>query len=772
MQLSSVLPPELVWGVFTRLLGVIYLIAFGSLFGQIATLVGEHGIMPVQVKLAAMRRDFPGIKRFIYFPTLLWFSNSDRALRLLVGVGFVSGLLVVWGGPAGFWGMLAGYVIYLSFDVALKLSFPWECVFFEAGVFGLFLPEVMPLPELAATSAPAPAIAWAYRLLLFRVVCGFGKFKFIGSSRLDFAYLKGFLVNQPLPTVVAWYAHRLPLWVLRIGLLSLFWVEIPGATLTLVPNVLGLVGGAGIVGLMLVINLSGNFGYFNWIVASLCVPLLDMDTPRALLSNPGPLGTTLFVAAHTLSALLYFPFNSYVSQSWHRWPLWLKFRPAWLFAPIHVLRALEPLRLVHAFGVFPPKSMAPIRCVTIVEASWDGETWHEFEYTRAPTQPLHRPRFIAPHLVRWDQLLIYETFGTTEYALAYAVANSGIPYGHAVFSDTECLLQRILEGRFYEGVVFKRGSVPRQDAPALARARVVALRPTTLDERKRTGAWWSREVIGPHYPARAKNEDFWKLWMPEPELFDIDDVHWKRRSSLGPLIRRARQGGDLSALVVDERPETRVAPTDVDRFWGEFFDAIEAEHADYERVGEIRRKLSDTYSPLELRQFERIFGRLSAALASRLEPMFYSATEPRLPIGTHYEFVLFVFDVILRGRSVAETAFRDPRSVLPLIGEHTLSRGMYLRAIFRLHRFVWDAHKIRLLDMAVVRSTERFPGSERAAVEAKLERDSKKLWGVSQLTGFFRARYTEPEYCDGTQETYPRFMIKDDGEIIETPRTP
>lgn len=772
MQLSSVLPPELVWGVFTRLLGLVYLIAFGSLFGQIRTLVGEHGIMPVELKLAAMRRDFPGVARFVYFPSVLWVASSDVALRVLVALGFAAGLLVVYGGPFAFSGLLVGYVVYLSFDIALKLSFPWECVFFEASVFGLFLPETLPLPDLAATAAPAPAIAWAYRLLLFRVVCGFGKFKFIGSSRLDFTYLKGFLVNQPLPTIVAWYAHRMPLRVLRIGLLSLFWVEIPGAMLTLVPNVLGLVGGFGIVGLMLVINLSGNFGYFNWIVAALCLPLLDMSTPRELLSNPGPLGTNLFVLAHTLAALLYFPFNSYVSQSWHRWPLWLKLRPGWLFAPIHFLRALEPLRLVHAFGVFPPKSMAPIRCVAIVEVTWDGETWHELEYTRAPTRPLHRPRFIAPHLVRWDQLLIYETFGTTEYALAYSVANSGIPYGHATFSDTECLLQRILEGRFYEGVIFKQGSFPRPEAPQQARVRVVGLRPTTLDEKRRTGAWWHRDVIGPHYPARSKNGDFWKYWMPEPELFDLDDVHWKRRSTLGPLIRRARDGGDLSALIVDEKQEARITPGDIDRFWNEFFTAVDSERADYERVYEIRQQLSQTYSQAELHRFERILGRVSAALSSRLEPMFYSNTEPRLAFQTHYEFVLFVLDLVLRGRSVAETAFREPSTARSWVAEHTLARGMYLRAIFRLHRFVWDAHKVRLLDMVVVRSTERFPGSERAGVEAKLESDAKKLWGVSQLTGFFRARYTGPEYCDGTPEAYPLFMVQEDGEIVEASKGP
>jgi hypothetical protein len=375
-------------------------------------------------------------------------------------------------------------------------------------------------------------------------------------------------------------------------------------------------------------------------------------------------------------------------------------------------------------------------------------------------------------LVRWDQLLIYETFGTTEYALAYSVANSGIPYGHATFSDTECLLQRILEGRFYEGVIFKRGSFPRPEPPQQARVRVVALSPTTLDEKKRTGAWWRRDVIGPHYPARSKNEDFWKYWMPEPELFDLDDVHWKRRSTLGPLIHRARDDGDLSALILDEQHEPRITAGDVDRFWNEFFTAIQSDRADYERVHEIRQQLLRTYSQAELHRFERILGRLTAALSSRLEPMFYSSTEPRLPLQTHYEFVLFVLDLILRGRSVAETAFREPSSARSWVAQHTLSRGMYLRAIFRLHRFVWDAHKVRLLDMVVVRSTERFPGSERARVEAKLESDAKKLWGVSQLTGFFRARYSGPEYCDGTPEAYPRFMVQKDGEIVEAPEGP
>src|SRR5581483_1042321 len=145
----------------------------------------------------------------------------------------------------------------------------------------------------------------------------------------------------------------------------------------------------------------------------------DWDTPRALdlahaFSPEGPWVTNAFVAAHTLGASMYFPFNSYVSQSWHRWTFWRRVKPQFLALPVQALRAVQPLRWLHSYGVFPPKSMPGIRGVAVIEVSWDGETWHELEYTRAMTRPENAPRFIAPHMARWDQTIIYESYGTTE----------------------------------------------------------------------------------------------------------------------------------------------------------------------------------------------------------------------------------------------------------------------------------------------------------------------------------------------------------------------
>jgi hypothetical protein len=768
--LSSPVSPELVWGAFTRLVGVVYVIAFGSMFGQIAALVGERGVIPIGVKLAAIRRDFPGVRRFLYFPTLLWLGHGDGVLRLLVTLGALAGAGVVYGGPSSFWCFALAYVLFVSLDVALRLCFPWECVLFEAGIFALFLPATSPLPELAAVHAPAPAIAWAYRLLLFRVVFGFGKFKFIGSTKNDLTYLKGFLINQPLPSPIAWYASRLPLWVLRFGMLQLFLVEIPGATLTLWPGPLGLVGGAGILGLMVVINLSGNFGYFNWIVGFLCVPLLDWDTPRALalahaFSPDGPWLTNAFVAAHTLGALMYLPFNSYVSQSWHRWTFWRRVKPGFLTLPVRALRAVQPLRWLHSYGVFPPKSMPGIRGVAVIEVSWDGETWHELEYTRAMTRPESAPRFIAPHMARWDQTIIYESYGTTEHALAFSVANSGMPYGHATFSDTECLLQRILEGERYPGVLLREGTFPRPETPKLARMRTYLLRPASLEEHAKSGAWWTREVIGPHYPARERNDHFWQLWLPDPELFDFDDVVWKERTRLGRIMDPNDRSSDVAALVVREAPD--LSPADVDRFFDELLPAVNAADAgDWSCVGQRWRALRSRFSALELRRFERVAGRVATVLDARIERLAAASNDPRL--GTHYDVACLAQHLLLQGRAVVEDALAHPEHALARAAEPTPETSLYLSAMFRLDRLVWEAHKMRFLDMILVRSSERFPDSERARAERKLEETAKKIWGVAHFSAFLRGKFKEPEYCDGTPERYPEFVEGPEGEILET----
>ena len=63
--------------IFIRSLGIIYLIAFVSLWMQIQGLIGSDGILPAHQYLEATKSQVFGWGRFWFFPTLFWTDSSD-----------------------------------------------------------------------------------------------------------------------------------------------------------------------------------------------------------------------------------------------------------------------------------------------------------------------------------------------------------------------------------------------------------------------------------------------------------------------------------------------------------------------------------------------------------------------------------------------------------------------------------------------------------------------------------------------------------------------
>jgi lipase maturation factor 1 len=82
--------------MFLRLLGLVYAIAFGSLWLQLDGLIGREGIVPVAPLLAAAQHRL-GIERWWQVPTLCWLDASDGFLYLLCGLGVGLGFLVMLG---------------------------------------------------------------------------------------------------------------------------------------------------------------------------------------------------------------------------------------------------------------------------------------------------------------------------------------------------------------------------------------------------------------------------------------------------------------------------------------------------------------------------------------------------------------------------------------------------------------------------------------------------------------------------------------------------
>jgi hypothetical protein len=770
-RVIEAVPPLVVWGLFTRALGLVYFITFVSLCIEVVPISGERGISPVRARLLKLAEHFPGVRRFVYFPTLLWLNSRDWALRGIALLGAVAAALVVYGGPWTPLALLACYVAYLSLDVAIRLIFPWDCTLFEAGFFAMFLPATLALPELGAVQTPDPALAWVYRLLVFRVLFGFGKFKFLGSSRDDAGYLRSFMLNQPLPSPVGWAMHAVPLWASKATLIFMFFVEIPLPFFVFVPGDASILAAAGITALMIGIQLCGSFGFFNWIIGALCLTLLDTTTAWQLsLGSYFGAGEPNFLRAlvlvHTFGALLAFPLNSYCSQQWLFWPWIRQLRPKCLAWPFDFFRALQPLRWLHAYGVFPPKSAAPVKCVVVFEVSWDGQQWQECHFKYCPSRPGSRPRFAAPHHPRGDQAMIYETFGIGDGSVCVH-GIIGTSYVHA-FNELPLasgIAQRVLEGS--PGIPHFLQYTPAPDGapPRFIRAQTYMLERTSFAEVKASGRWWKRTYIGPHLPVTALRADFDECIFPEPELWHWEQRAWVERSRLQPLLRRAARGEAVDALLLEDARGLTVE--DVQAFWDDFLPRIAAyDRDDWSSFDQIMTELRAVYSAKQLRQLARVHGRLSYLLLARLEPHFEGSWfSPQIPVKNQFALGMLTSDVITRGRAEYERAYAEPLAVVPFARELSVARGLFLMGVFRYEAMVLEAQKLRLLHAIMEPSGRRTtPGEQK--LERTLEAIGERAFAIGELTPFLREQFKGPAYERGYPERYPRFEVLPSAAVV------
>ncbi len=111
-----------------------------------------------------------------------------------------------------------------------------------------------------------------------------------------------------------------------------------------------------------------------------------------------------------------------------------------------------------------------------------GTTWREYEFKAKPGDTLRRPRQVAPYHLRLDWLMWFAALSPA-YAEAWLVPL----VGRLLHNDRATL--RLLGGDPFPG----RG-------PTFIRARLYRYRYTTREERRATGAWWVRELVGEYLP--------------------------------------------------------------------------------------------------------------------------------------------------------------------------------------------------------------------------------------------------------------------------------
>ncbi|HLH44463.1 MAG TPA: lipase maturation factor family protein [Bryobacteraceae bacterium] len=461
--------------IFLRLLAAVYVVAFVSLAVQALGLMGSRGIQPVGDFLARLSADFGPI-RYLALPSVFWLAATDRILEGAALAGIAFGVLAFFGRLERL-ALAACWALYLSFcSVAQEfLSFQWDSLLLEAGFLAIFF---------GCSRSGQRAIAWLYRWLAFRLyfLSGYVKLGSRDPSWRNLTALQYHFHTQPLPTVLAWYADKLPPAMLRAATFATLAIELVAPFLIFAPRRLRHAGAFSTLLLQLLILLTGNYAFFNVLTMAVTLFLFDdhaLNWARAFVrppkappaSRPARLGLALLTALLlALGATRIFETVEGGAPE-----------------PLHSLgRALAPFQIVNPYGLFAV--MTTTRTEIIVEGSDDGERWQAYQFRYKPG-PLDRaPRWVQPHQPRLDWQMWFAALGNYR--------------SNPWFVG---LALRLLQGSPDVLGLLERNPFSGR-RPMYVRAEAYDYRFTDWQTRRRTGNWWERRPLGEYLPAIGLRE--------------------------------------------------------------------------------------------------------------------------------------------------------------------------------------------------------------------------------------------------------------------------
>jgi hypothetical protein len=453
--------------LFERALAGIYLVAFLVAANQFVPLLGERGLVPAPVFM----RQVP----FRATPSLFYLSPNDATFRAAAWMGVaLAGLALAgypllrnWAVSAVVWAIL--WALYLSFvNVGQTYyAFGWESLLLETGFLAIFLG--------GSGTAPHRIVIWLFRWVLFRIMFGAGLIKIRGDECWRaLTCLDYYFETQPMPNSLSWFFHWLPRPVLHGGVVFNHFAELIVPFGYFAPQPVAAIAGVVTIVFQLTLILSGNLSWLNWLTVVLAIPTLDdrwlswLPVTIPSLAAPGTLQRGIVYALAVVIA-------------------YLSIGPVLnLLSPNQLMNSsFEPLQIVNTYGAFG--SITRTRNEIVIEGTGDESPnaesrWRAYEFKGKPGDPMYRPRQFAPYHLRLDWLMWFAAMST--------------PNEHEWFA---ALLAKLLQGDPATLSLLRTNPFP--DAPPkYVRAQYYEYHFTTPEERRQTGAWWKRTLLGAFYP--------------------------------------------------------------------------------------------------------------------------------------------------------------------------------------------------------------------------------------------------------------------------------
>ena len=423
-----------------RAVGLVYILIFGNIIVESATLVGPDGVAPLNAIMAAMRELYPqALEGFLRAPSLFWLSHSPGMITLLEWTGLAAAVGVV----LNLWPRLTLFICWACF-----LSFVALGHFFSATQPDQLMLEVallcIPLapagwrPGLGVKAAPRRIAVFALRWMFIRLMfeAGLAKFVFGAAMWRDLTAMDVMYETAPFPTIVGYLLHQLPHMFHGFEIAVTFVAEIPAPFLAVFGGRRGrwiafwswcaLQGG---------IQITCNFAWLNVAAIALGLVLLDDQMLASLLRRLRlpKLGDALLVRVKSVSIL--------PSRPWAKWGLRVALGaqfalglyfyvvspvrlspdrvPAFINEPVNLL--FGNWRSMNSYALFG--NLPAIRYdVEFMGSNDGGETWRSYEYFYKVQRVDLIPPFIAPWYPRFEAILQSTMISSTDPTLYQSVA--------------------------------------------------------------------------------------------------------------------------------------------------------------------------------------------------------------------------------------------------------------------------------------------------------------------------------------------------------------
>jgi hypothetical protein len=508
--------------LFLRALGLIYFSAFYSLIFQIRGLIGNNGILPATEFLEAAQSY--GTARFWFAPSLFWISTSNAMLMTVCCVGLAASVLLVFNiWPRGI--LVICFLCFLSFVAAAGefSGYQSDGMLLEAGFISWFFAPPGFRPGWGESSPPTRASLFLLQWEWFRIYFESGIVKLASGDPQwrNWTAMDEYYQNGPLPTWIGYYAQHLPHWFHASSVFITFAVELGIVWMMFLPRRWRLISFVIVTGLQAGIILTANYTFLNYLVLSLGILLVDDHYLVRILPKRW---RVRFEEAASVAAAQRPPMQEKApepalsiidsqpvrppqpSSRRHSSALRLALTSvilSWLFysttvqliwtlmpgfpLPMSPVAALDPLRIANRYGLFAVMTRG--RYEIEFQGSNDGQTWTPYPFRYKPQDLAKAPGIYAPYQPRFDWNLWFASLGEwREYPIVLSAQ------------------ERLLSGSGEVLQLFAGNPFP--DAPPKQiRAVLWQYWFTSLAEKRQTGMYWRRELLGLYAPTLQKAPD-------------------------------------------------------------------------------------------------------------------------------------------------------------------------------------------------------------------------------------------------------------------------